>query len=197
MKAPKGYTYDACPGCGEKPEDHRPRRKDGVCASCRAILDAHSRDAKSAQLVGDDAPLRYGVPPKSYRLPYMPHDAAPDFGAPKRIQHAFWTLVIAASAQAIGEEQKAPEDSLFDYNNQPPSMDRFFPYRPEEFRMLKPSIATAIRELYIEVQNGMGRSHDEGKGKGTNLLAMLSAGELTTADFERRAGITGGRGAET
>lgn len=186
MKAPRGYTNDICPGCGQAPTTPRP--KNGVCQSCRAILNAHKRAAATAQSDGDAAPLRYGLPTAYHHLPYISHDRAQSFGEPDPIKHAFWRLALAASTQATGTEPKAETTLLFDAEHQPPSMSRFFAYRPEEFRMVRPAIASALRTLYIEVQDGMARAYNEGKATGTNLLAMLNAGELTTDDFERRAG---------
>jgi hypothetical protein len=50
--------------------------------------------------------------------------------------------------------------------------------------------AEALRELYAVILGAIPAAYEKGKSEGTNLLAMLNAGELTNGDFERRAGIT-------
>jgi len=47
-----------------------------------------------------------------------------------------------------------------------------------------------LADLHPLVYNALNEARVKGKQEGANLLAQLAAGELTTPEFERRAGIT-------
>lgn len=55
------------------------------------------------------------------------------------------------------------------------------------------SAAQLLADLPQVIYRCVQAAHRTGKAEGTDLLAQLAAGELTSADFEERAGIRSGR----
>lgn len=178
-RAPRGYTFDPCPGCGQI-HDHQSRPKDGVCASCREVLTAHAKAVSEAQSRGLVA---VGVPEMPHWLPYIPNDQ-------HGMQKPFHAVALAVSVPSSGGVD------FFDDTRRlvtiPPGTNYgsdWGPYRITDFRVMPAPVAKALRELYEGLLQAIPGAYEKGKADGRDLLAMLSAGELTNADFERRAGI--------
>jgi hypothetical protein len=51
-------------------------------------------------------------------------------------------------------------------------------------------LAQFLLDLEPMIQHAIREAEENGKKQGSNLLAQLAAGELTSAEFEKRAGIT-------
>lgn len=49
---------------------------------------------------------------------------------------------------------------------------------------MSPSVASVISSLFDIVRTRIDCAYDKGKADGTNLLAMLQAGELTSNEFD-------------
>lgn len=182
-RAPKGYTYDPCPGCGLV-HDSQPRPREGVCASCREVLQAHSRAVAEGSNQGLVA---VGVPDQSHWFPHILHDA-------HDIQKRFHAVALAVSVPSAGEVDYFDESRRLVLT--PPGMSygsNWTPYRITDFRVMPAPVAKALRALYDGLLQSVPGAYEKGKGDGRNLLAMLSAGELTNDDFERRAGIVAER----
>lgn len=180
-KAPRGFTYAPCPACG-KSEYLRPRPKDGICSTCRAILDAH---AKRVSELGDknaNEVAYFAVPTRSHWLPYISHQGSSD-----NIRTAF--LKLAQTMSEPCSAWPAPENRSNLFKEMKPTGYGWSGHAIEDFRQMSPSVASAISTLFDVVRTGIDCAYDKGKADGTNLLAMLQAGELTSNEFERRAGM--------
>jgi hypothetical protein len=180
-RAPKGKTFDPCPGCGSV-DEYSPRAKDDVCSSCRNILNAHAKTVKEAQ---DNDLVSVGIPEMAHDFPYIIHDE----GDLKAKFHAVAMAVStpgSSEVPALDEHRRLvlrPVGSGGGCNN-------WYPYHEKDFRIMSKQAALALRDLYEGILKSVPASYEEGKSEGRNLLAMLNAGELTNADFDRRAGIT-------
>jgi hypothetical protein len=179
-KAPRGYTYDACPGC-KVVNQERPRPKDEVCGSCKAILDAHARQAAE---VREMDLVRTGVPTRSHWLPYIPEDT-------NELCTLFLDVVRAVSKPSTMTEPLLDEHrQLVLPTNSGSSYNVWYPSDQEDYRVMPRAVALALRALYGGVLTAPGKAYAKGKSDGSNLLAMLNSGDLTNKDFEQRAGIT-------
>lgn len=181
-RAPKGFTLDICPGCGELPPHGR--RSNGVCPACTAIIDNAKKRQAERDAAGNDAPRLYAVPELSHWLPYLrePRKVG-DEAHP--IQKAFHDLIRAVSEHedvkaVYYEGEKAPKHIVDTprrgYDNTSFGTRRLF----------KPSVAEAIRVLFSAVYHGLDACYEDGKDDGTRLLMLLNAGEISPAEFERR-----------
>lgn len=182
-RAPRGHTFDPCPGCGTV-HDFQPRPKEGVCSSCREVLNAHAKAVGEAQAQGLVA---VGVPEMSHWLPYIPDD-------PHDMRKRFHALALAVSVPSAGGVDYFDESHRLVLK--PPGTNYgsdWAPYRVTDFRVMPAPVAKALRHLYEGLLQSIPGAYEKGKADGRNLLAMLSAGELTNAEFERRAGIVADR----
>lgn len=182
-RAPKGYTYDPCPGCGSG-HDFQPRPKEGVCVSCREVLNAHAKAVGEARVKGLVA---VGVPEASHWLPYIAND-------PHDMQKRFHAVALAVSVPSAGGVDNFDDSRRLVLK--PPGTNYgsdWGPHRITDFRVMPAPVAMALRHLFEGLLQSIPGAYDKGKSDGRNLLAMLSAGELTNAEFERRSGIVNER----
>lgn len=63
------------------------------------------------------------------------------------------------------------------------------PCQSRKLRVAPPGAAEFLADLYALTDNALEAAYAKGKADGNDLLAALNRGELTTTDFERRAGI--------
>lgn len=179
-KAPRGFTYDACPGC-KAANQSRPRPKDEVCSNCKAILDAHARQAAE---VREMDLVRTGVPTRSHWFPYIMEDT-------NNMSALFLDVVRAVSTPSTLTEPPLDEHrQLVPPAKEGSSYNVWYPSDQEDFRVMPRAVALALRALYTGMLTAPGKAYAKGKSDGSNLLAMLNAGDLTNKDFEQRAGIT-------
>lgn len=176
-RAPKGFTYDPCPGC-DLVHDFQPRVKAGVCASCREVLNAHSRAIAEASAQGLVA---VGVPPADHWLPYISNDK-------HNVRKLFHSVAMAVSVPSAGQIDFLDETRRLVLVPKGQSGKDWGPYRVTDFRVMPSAVAMALRTLYEGLSIALPAAYEDGKSTGSNLLAMLNAGELTNADFERRSG---------
>jgi len=186
-RARAGYTFDACPGCG-KSDDIYPRLKSGVCNECRSILDGHARFMGELSSSGDKE--YYGIPEVSHWLPYLQ-----DYSNTRddSVQKAFWNLALAASDANPGGLPDRKE-SLFERLESDGGSNRWHGYKETDYRLFNRRVAENLRDLFNKVRLGIDAAYAKGKSDGTNILSMLSRGELSTPEFERRAGIVNNNG---
>lgn len=171
-RAPRGWTYDPCPGCAQTTE---PRQSGKVCAECSTVLrNAKLREAEIAER-GADAPQPYGVPSASHWLPYILHD-----GGERTVQKAFHDVLYAASEHR--------EDHQFSSDAERLILDRKGDSRSsaDQTRLFRPSLAGALRALFEAIRDGLERAYEDGKDDGSNLLRQLRDGALSPDDFDRR-----------
>lgn len=180
-RAPKGYTFDPCPGCGGV-DEMSSRPKLGVCRQCRTVLDGHARHVADLAKKGD-ALFMYGVPEAAHWLPYLT-EYLNENKSP--IQKGFWNLAIAVSEVNVGG---FPENGETLFESQRTDSRHWFGHHAKDYRLMPKHVAENLRTLFNEVKTGLTAAYTQGKSDGSNLLAMLNSGELTTSDFERRAGI--------
>jgi len=180
-RAPRGYTYDACPGCEQ---DCYPsaRRSNGVCGDCATILRNHALRETERAAAGHDAPVMHRVSWAPHGLPYLSEKRS---HGERPIQTGFWNLMRAAS-----EHEDAPQ---FGLNGAHPIL--FRPAKREvgsvsagEGRLIKPSVAKALGALFDAVRAGLNDAYAEGKEDGQKLLIGLNDGSLSLKDFETRRG---------
>lgn len=182
-RAPRGYTYDPCPGC-QGVYDNNPRLKDRVCYHCQAILDGHAKQRAEQEKKGENPVLPFAVPDRAHWLPYLSeqHD-----GSKRPIQDAFHKLTFAVSVandgSRIQHKERLYEPKIHDSNS-------WSGYHDKDYRLMPRSTALELRALFNAVRDGLEVAYKKGRSDGSNLLTMLAAGELATPDFERRAGIT-------
>jgi len=123
-----------------------------------------------------------GVPEYPHWFPYIHHDS-------NTLRDRFHAVVIAASVPATDDIPKLDEHRRLVLVTNRNATD-WSPYRSTDFRAMPKPLALALRDLYESMTLSVECAYKKGKEEGRNLLAMLSAGELTTDDFQRRAGIT-------
>jgi hypothetical protein len=177
-RAPTGFTFDPCHGCGLI-HDYQPRPKSGVCVSCREVLNAHSKAVSEASLQGLVA---VGVPEQPHWLPYIHNDT-------QNVQKLFHAVSMAVSVPSSGGVDYLDETHRLVLVPKGNSGSGWSPYNINDFRVMSAPIALTLRSLYDGLLHAMPAAYKEGKADGCNLLAMLCAGELTNSEFERRAGI--------
>lgn len=180
-RARKGYTFEPCPGCGSVDEIY-PRPKTGVCEKCRLILDAHARQVSDLAKKSDVMSM-YAIPEYPHWLPYIPSYSDKQKNV---IREGFWKLGMAVSDVNI-KDLPENKERLFKPNitdTQP-----WVAYHPKDYRLMYSHVAENLRALFDDVRAELHAAYSQGKTDGTNLLAMLNNGELTTSDFEKRAGI--------
>jgi hypothetical protein len=148
------------------------------------VLNAHSKAVGEAH---DHGLVAVGVPEAPHWLPYIPKDQCD-------IQKLFHAVALAVSTPSAGGVEYLDESRRLVLT--PPGTNYgsdWSPYRVTDFRVMPAPVAIALRELYEGLLKSIPNAYDKGKEEGRNLLAMLSAGELTNAEFERRSGIVSGR----
>lgn len=178
-RAPRGKTYDPCPGCHQTHDEPRPN--DGVCSVCRSVLDTHARMVAEAK---DSGLVSVGVPEMPHWFPYIHHDETAS------LQKNFHAVVLAVSTPSTGNEPDLDASRRLVQQPRGNSYSSdWSPYQLKDFRAMPGHVALALRELYMTIWTAVPRAYAKGKSDGSNLLAMLNAGELTNADFERQAGI--------
>lgn len=67
LRARKGYTFDACHGCGQVPTGHQGRPKTGVCSNCAQTLKLAQRLAEEQTAAGTEV-LPVGIPTQPHWL---------------------------------------------------------------------------------------------------------------------------------
>lgn len=193
-RAPRGYTYAPCPGCGETRQHPRPR--DGVCTTCsEAIAWAKTEREK---LVNREAAANRVVPvafpPWSHWLPYLPEKGTSD----RPIQQAYHAVVRlvtedASSAQLdIARNQLAAGRRGIDRLISSPqggysySGSSWSPHKLDDYRMIDSQLTQPLSTLYDAIRQGLEAAYRDGVQYGRSLLFQLNDGSLSTDDFAKR-----------
>lgn len=178
MRARKGYTFDACHGCGVVPSDCQGRPTKGVCSNCQQTLDLARRLAKEQTAAGAELQA-VGIPTQPHWLPYLAQ--ASNFNCEKRpdILDEYWKLALLCSSPAI--ELTAKPQLLA----KPKLNERagWSPYRPEDVRLMPAGVAVQFSVLFDAIRQGLDAARDEGKERGQSLLSQLASGEITANSF--------------
>lgn len=177
-RASKGYTFDACHGCGQVPSDWPGRPKMGVCSNCEQTLKL-ARSMAAEQLAAGNEVKSVGIPTQSHWLPRLPE--ASSFGRRERpsIRHEFWKLALLCSSQSI-ESDGSPEMLVKPEVNE--RMD-WSARRPEDIRLMPAGMAAQFDTLFDAIRQGLEAAHAEGKERGQSLLGQLASGEITANAF--------------
>ncbi|MES2877522.1 MAG: hypothetical protein V4713_03800 [Pseudomonadota bacterium] len=177
-RAKKGYTFDACHGCGQVPSDWQGRPAKGVCSNCQQTLDLARRLAKEQTAAGA-AMLAVGIPTQPHWLPYLTQ--ASNFGGEKRpnIQNEFWKLALLCSSPAI---ERAANPQVLAKPKKNERMD-WSPHRPEDVRLMPAGIAAQFDTLFDAIRQGLDAAREEGKERGQSLLGQLASGDITANKF--------------
>lgn len=178
-RAPRGWTYDPCPGCRQT-EDAR--KRDSVCSTCAGILSnariAADERAERAK-AGGDAPALYRIPSRYHWLPYLSEKGVTE----RPIQQAFHAALLAASEHSDEERYNVREPLLI---RPGPSDDR---HSADTRRLFaRKSLAVALSNLFDAVREGLAAAYKDGVDDGSNLLRRLRDGSMSPDDFERRRG---------
>lgn len=178
MHAKKGYTFDACHGCGQVPSDWQGRPTKGVCSNCQQTLDLARRLAKEQTAAGTEM-QSIGIPTQPHWLPYLAQ--ASNFNSEKRpdIREEYWKLAMLCSSPAI--ERTANPQVLA----KPKKHERtdWSPYRPEDVRLIPAGIAAQFDVLFDAIRQGLDAAREEGKDRGQSLLGQLASGDITANQF--------------
>lgn len=160
-RAPKGFTYDQCHGCGEVPQAFYPRPRDGVCSICREVLKAHSKALAEAQ---DMSLVAVGIPEQAHRFPYIHHDTS-------KLQDRFHAVVMLVSVPANEAISQFDES-----NHLIPNTDRsssyWSPCKKSDFRSMPKPLAIALRALYEGMTESVEGAFKRGKSEGVNFLEL-------------------------
>ena len=145
IRARKGFTFDACHGCGQTPSDYQGRPKDGVCRNCAQTLKLARRFAEEQTAPGTEI-KPVGIPTRSHWLPYL--SQASDLGGEKipDIQHEFWKLALLCSQPAI----ERVDASLVLAKSKKGESNDWSPHYPEDVRLMPMN--------YSHLCRGKGRS---------------------------------------
>jgi hypothetical protein len=158
MKAPRGHTYEKCPGCQTSPNDYY--RKGEVCGECLIKL----RLARRIEQMGGSNKVGRRIPEQSHWLPYLYHG--------RELQDYFLNLMVACGTPCNFEDTNksllAGQDDCSGY----------FLYEEKVERCLV--------ELFLKTNDVLKRVYAEGKEHGANLLMQLAEGEITANDFNER-----------
>jgi hypothetical protein len=191
-RAPRGYTYDPCPGCGETKGQPRPR--DGVCATCtHAIAWAKAeRDKMANRADAESRVVPVAFPPCSHWLPYLPEKGKS--GSP--IQQAYHAIVRLVTEDATSVQLDVARNQLTDCSRGidrliPPHQGGYHgsdwsPYKLDDYRMIDAQLAQPLSTLYDAIRQGLEAAYRDGVQYGRSLLFQLNDGSLSTDDFAKR-----------
>lgn len=187
-RAPRGATYDPCPGCGEP----KLRPKLRVCDVCDATLKAARRARAERAEAGEDTPVPHVMQERAYALPWLrgPRETS------DRVRDAFFRLGQLLSEATDERVPMMPPDAEHNYHWT--DFDRWavWPFSRTEgrsggdwqvTRLMRPSIAGALREAYAAAIDNANAVEKQGHAEGRALLLSLAAGTLTADEFNDRA----------
>lgn len=192
-RAPRGYTYEPCPGCGAGGDHIRPRN--GVCGVCANDIAWARQERENAvrRTEAADRKVPVAFPPVSHWLPYLPEKGTSNYP----IRHAFHAVVMSvtetpARAQLDVARAQLPDDSqgiahlIVAPRGGYASGGSWMPGRMEDYRVLDAHAAPPLSALYDAIRQGLEAAFREGVQYGRSLLFQLNDGALSTDDFTRR-----------
>ena len=191
-RAPRGYTYDPCPGCGDTGPE--PRLRDGVCRTCADAI-AWAKAEREKIVSRSDAANRavsVAFPPMSHWLPYLPEKGVSN----NPIQRAYHSVVMLVTEEAtraqldVAREQLPNRSQEIDRLIRAPRGNHFgsqwSPHRSDDYRMIDAQLTQPLSTLYEAIHQGLEAAYRDGVRYGRSLLFQLNDGSLSTDDFAKR-----------
>jgi len=178
MRAKKGFTFDACHGCGQVPTHWQGRRKDAVCSNCENTLKLANKFADERS--GSCEMVQVAIPTQSHWLPYLRLSGIRN-SAHVGVQKAIWKLAMDCSSPVFEGADLFEAQYLIPLQKNERTDWR--PSRPEDVRLMPKNVAAQFAVLYAAIKHELDNCYAEGKDRGQNLLAQLAAGDLSVNDF--------------
>lgn len=195
-RAPRGHTYDPCPGCGGGPTSYMGRPKDRVCDVCREALDKWAAYKANASAKADERV--YVTQERDYGFPHISHEVETRDAQGHRLGygirsplHALHMLLSSPLAEPTDwQEIKARGDEAYTYR---PSRDSGYGSGFATYRRFPVAVAEVLRELHAGIMDSMAHAHAQGANAGRNLLLSLASGRITNDQFNESAARLEGR----
>lgn len=179
-RAKKGYTFDACHGCGQVPSHWEGRPKDKVCSNCQNTLKLATQFNTEQSNKNEIA--KVGIPAQPHWLPYIRSSTSRKAGK-LDVRSEFWKLAILCSTPSL-------EDPCFNGVQRlipiPPG-DRpdWSPHEAKDIRLMVSSVSAQFAVLYSAIMQQLNECYEDGKERGQSLLGQLASGDLSVNDFNK------------
>lgn len=160
----KRGTKKPCPGCGEEVW----RNVGDVCRGCRDALNrVEAIDAQLAELSDDEIIVYFG------RNPHWNEYISAKAGTSRNLMDIFHRVAIAGSSPSLATYS---EFAL---------LGKTDGISANVYAKMNRSLAEAIRELRVAVQDALKKEYETGKRDGHNLLIRLASGDLAMNEFDK------------